>query len=141
MLLAVYGTLRKGEGNYDWYMRGTPMLGEQRIAGFEMYNLGGYYPYIARGGDSITAEIYDVAADVFDRVERMERGAGYEVMKVSTQYGDAAIFYMPEERHALYQSNTKIPPKILSGDWFEWLRKYKPERLQNNPVGGNGNEV
>ena len=50
MLLAVYGTLRKGEGNYDRYMRGTPTLGEQRIGGFEMYNLGGYYPYIARGG-------------------------------------------------------------------------------------------
>jgi gamma-glutamylcyclotransferase (GGCT)/AIG2-like uncharacterized protein YtfP len=129
MLIAVYGTLRKGEYNHE-YIQGYEPLSTERVEGFEMYNLSGMYPYIARGADSITVEVYDLPEGVVARVESMERGAGYDMCTVQTTKGNAQIFYMPEEEHAVYQSaEVKRPPKILSGDWFPWLRNYKPERL------------
>jgi gamma-glutamylcyclotransferase (GGCT)/AIG2-like uncharacterized protein YtfP len=132
MLIAVYGTLRKGDAN-DRYLRGYSPVSTERVEGFEMFNLRGAYPYIARGGDDITVEVYDVPEEVVAPIERMERGSGYEMCKVKTTAGIADIFYMAEEKHARYQTSPYgAPPKILSGDWFTWLKKYKPQRLSNN---------
>lgn len=128
MLIAVYGTLRKGDYNHDRYLREYEPLVTERVDGFELYNMGGSYPYIARGADSITVEIYDVPPEVLAPIESMERGAGYDMVKCKTTLGMADIFCMTEEQHAEYQSFRHYP-KILSGDWFEWLQKYKAERL------------
>lgn len=128
MLIAVYGTLRKGDYN-DSYLRGYKPLSTERVDGFEMYNLGGSYPYIARGADSITVEVYDVPEEVFVPIERMERGAGYDLAVAKTTSGPAKIFCMTEERHAEYQTGTSRPPKIMTGDWFEWLKKFRPGRV------------
>lgn len=129
MLVAVYGTLRRGDNN-DGYLSGYEILSTERVEGFEMYNLGGAYPYIARGADDITVEVYDVPEEVLARIERMERGAGYDKVKCKTSLGMADIFCMTEVAHAELQTGARsIPPKILSGDWFEWLKKYKPGRL------------
>lgn len=128
MLLAVYGTLRKGDGNHRLLYKHEPLVIE-RVEGFEMFNLGGAYPYIARGGDDITVEVYDITPEVLAPIERMERGAGYEMCKVKTTVGIANIFYFDEKRHANQQTGASRPPKIVSGDWFEWLKKYKPGRI------------
>lgn len=129
MLIAVYGTLRRGDGNHR-YLRGQKLLSTERVEGFEMFNLGGSYPYIARGGDDITVELYDVTEDVLAPIENMERGAGYQMCKVKTTLGLADIFYMEEKTHAKYQTGRSRPPKVVSGDWLKWIEKYKPERLQ-----------
>ena len=133
-LIAVYGTLRKGDYNHR-YLRGHDPVSIERVQGFEMYNLGGAYPYVARGGDDITVEVYDVPADVFARISGMETGAGYETCKVKTVPGLADMFYFDEKRHASMQTGHSIPPRILSGDWFEWCKKYKPGRISDF---GNG---
>lgn len=130
MLLAVYGTLREGDYNHDRYLRGYHPLVTERIQGFEMFNLGGQYPYIARGADDITVDVFDIPEDVFRRIESMERGAGYEVGSAKTSQGIASIFFMTDEVHSNMQARTSgRPPKIVSGDWFEWLEKFKPSRL------------
>lgn len=129
MLIAVYGTLRKGDYNHE-YLKGYEPLATERLDGFEMFNLGGAYPYIARGADSITIEVYDIPPEVLKPIEDMEVGAGYIMVKCKTSLGMADIFIMSEEDHANQQTQRHIPPKILSGDWFEWLRKYKPGRIQ-----------
>lgn len=128
MLIAVYGTLRRGDNN-DGYLRGYETLSTERIEGFEMFNLGGDYPYIARGADNITVELYDITPETLAPIERMERGAGYDMVKCKTTLGMADIFCVTEKAHADMQTGRHIPPKILSGDWFEWLMKYKPQRL------------
>lgn len=137
MLLAVYGTLRKGDGNHR-FLRGQKLLSTERVEGFEMFNLGGAYPYVARGGDNITVELYDITPDVLAPIESMERGAGYAMCKVKTTLGLADIFYMEEKQHAHYQTGKRAnTPKVLSGDWLEWLKKYKPERFNSNYIEGD----
>lgn len=128
MILAVYGTLRRGDNN-DHFLNGCKLLSTERVEGFEMYNLRGSYPYIARGADSITVEVYDVSPETLVPIERMERGAGYDMVKCKTSQGIGKIFCMTEKVHAELQTGTDRPPKIVSGDWFEWLRNYRPDRL------------
>lgn len=136
MLIAVYGTLRKGAGN-DGYLEGYDPISTERVEGFEMYNLGGAYPYIARGADDITVEVYDISPETLVPIEQMERGAGYEMTKVKTTAGMADIFYMTEKRHAELQTGrSNVPPKVLSGDWFEWLEKYQSRRFRDITEGG-----
>lgn len=134
MLLAVYGTLRKGDANHG-YLHGHRPLVTERVEGFEMFNLSGAYPYVARGADDITVEVYDISPEVLAPIERMERSAGYEMAKAKTTVGIADIFCMTEKKHAELQSmGHSTPPKILSGDWFEWLSKYRPGRLGINTI-------
>lgn len=142
MLLAVYGTLRAGDYNYDRFMHGYMPLASERVEGFEMFNLGGMYPYIARGADNITVEVYDISEETLAPIESMERGAGYDMVKCKTSVGMASIFCMTEADHANMQTGVRIPPKIISGDWFEWLKKYKPERLALvNVTEGDGDAI
>lgn len=143
MLLAVYGTLRKGDHN-DGFLDGYQPVATERVEGFEMFHFGGSYPYIARGADDITVEVYDVPPEVVVPIERMERGAGYDMGKAKTSLGLADIFVMTEERHSEMQARTNTrPPKIISGDWFDWLRRYQPYRLPRevNVTEGDGDAI
>lgn len=140
MLLAVYGTLRRGDYNHErMELQDFPLLATEQAEGFEMFNLGGSYPYIAVGADMITIEVYEVPEEIFRPIESMELGAGYVMSKVKTSVGLAVIFCMSEDAHARYQTRDGRPPKIVSGDWFQWLRKYSPDRLRefNNVIQGD----
>lgn len=130
MLIAVYGTLRRGDVNHERYFGDLEPLSTEMLTGFEMFNLGGQYPYITQGDGSVLCELYDPAPEIGLRVARMEMDAGYSVAEIKTSLGKAMVFHMSSERHERYQADGGRPPKILSGDWFEWLSKYKPERLR-----------
>lgn len=142
MLLAVYGTLRKGDGNCH-YLDGYSPVVTERVEGFEMFHFNGMYPYIARGADDITVEVYDVPPEVVVPIERMERDSGYDMAKAKTSVGLADIFVMTEEVHAGLQARLDgRPPKILSGDWFDWLNRYQPHRLARvNITKGDGDAI
>lgn len=126
MLMAVYGTLRKGCHNYR--AKGLDIakhMGDERITGFAMYH-NGSYPMIVRGdgNDSILIEIYDVPAEVALPIIKMEQGAGYEMDLVNTSHGVAVIF-----TQSSHQVRDKV--KILDGDWVQWCKKYKPRNLED----------
>lgn len=132
MLIAVYGTLRKGDGNYNHYLNGHEPLGTHHVEGFNLYSLGSY-PYVTHGEptDEVLVEVYDVDLQTVVPIASMEMGAGYDICEVETDYGLAYMFVFGEERHQRLQAGeSHHPPKILSGDWFEWLRKYQPERIE-----------
>lgn len=124
MLVAVYGTLREGDCNHHMLGNEPKFLTQERIPDFQMYNLGGMFPYITRDEGSVLVEVYDVTQEAYDRCNRMEGEAGYETTKIKTSVGEATLWHMTELAHTRQRS-----VKILSGDWFEWLRKYRPERL------------
>lgn len=132
MLIAVYGTLRWGQGNHNRYLKGIEPLSQEMVNGYEMFNLNGSYPYITRGDGSILVELYDLTDYQYTvwLIDDMELDAGYERGSVSTSVGNAMIYEMPRERHEQLRQAGNRPPKILSGDWFEWLSKYAPERLR-----------
>lgn len=132
MLLAVYGTLR--EGDYNHYRLGdkAKFLSQERVMGFQMYHIRGAYPYVVRDSNaSVLVEVYDVDDGAYEGIKRMEVGAGYAIADIDTSIGVAKLFYFTENTHQSYQKHSRCP-KILNGDWFEWLRKFAPERLEKN---------
>lgn len=128
MLVAVYGSLREGDCNHPKLGFDPKFVFQERLSGFQMYNVGGLFPYVTPEEGSILAEMYEITPEAFDRCDHMEVGSGYTRSQVDTSVGKAYIWIMTVGSHRRQQIGSRYP-KILSGDWFEWLRKYKPERL------------
>ncbi len=52
MRVIVYGSLRQKQGNHHW-MTYAQLLGEHKLEGYELYDLG-YYPAVVKGwGDRV----------------------------------------------------------------------------------------
>jgi gamma-glutamylcyclotransferase (GGCT)/AIG2-like uncharacterized protein YtfP len=122
MLIAVYGTLRRGGGLHEAYrLDELDMLARETLKGFDMYSLGAY-PYVVQGDGEITVELYNADIVTAYQIERMERGAGYQVQAVSTSQGEATIFYMTPEEDARLQNPENSwfskPEPIQDGDWM-----------------------
>ena len=120
MLLAVYGTLRRG-GALNPYLGNAPFLGQETVPGYEMYSFGSY-PYITPGDGDILAEVFDVAEREATKTERMERSAGYKMAEIQTRFGTAHLFYVPEETHQRQVLEWETP-RIKSGNWMDYLNE------------------
>lgn len=115
-LVAVYGTLREGQGNWSWALRGrSEQLGAAYLDGFVMYNTGGF-PAAVRttDGDSrILVEVYEVDDEVFSDLDRLE---GYPTMytreQVETEYGKAWLYIWNFDLGGLQL--------IPEGDWVKF---------------------
>lgn len=130
MKLAVYGTLRKGESNHQYYIPTVEPLGIEVVPDYEMYDLGSYPYVISRPQaveedvrpSTITVEVYDLLPDVANRIAEMEQGAGYEVAVIPTQFGDALLFYMDTYEHERRQRQNKEHgyklDQIPDGNWL-----------------------
>lgn len=113
--VAVYGTLRKGNGN-NIILTESKFLGSTKtLPKFEMFSLGGC-PGIREGDTSLTIEVYEVSQCTLGRLDRLEgyRGVGqpnfYEREEVETEFGDALIYTLRDDRFF----DQEI---ISSGDW------------------------
>lgn len=103
MLVAAYGSLKKGFYNHGVLGAGAKFLGLGKVTG--VMHLRWSYPTLTPPGDKFpkelerehVLEIYDVTMDAYRRIENMELGAGYDVATVETDWGLAKIFYMPFE--------------------------------------------
>lgn len=140
----VYGTLRSGQGNYGWCLRGRT-VSEVRatFAGGRMYDQGGF-PYVVQTGDSrdlivgdlmvIDPDLYATTMASLDGLEGF-RGEGAKfnhydrrIVTVTTDDGvehRAYTYLVPERRVAETVENL---PLIPSGDWVE--------HDESRPVGG-----
>jgi gamma-glutamylcyclotransferase (GGCT)/AIG2-like uncharacterized protein YtfP len=125
--LFVYGSLRRGECNHDvWLGAGATPVVDGYIARAELVSLGDYCTIVPVDDPARTVigEVYDLAPDVFDRIEAMEAEADYVRKPVEVHHGSdgartpgipaEAYFYSMPERLA-------DRPRIASGDWS--LRK------------------
>jgi len=119
MLMAVYGTLRKGNGNYRHFLKDKKCLGTTKLKGFKMYSLG-FYPCIVptkNEKDNIIVEVFELDDEkdksLIAGINSMERGAGYSIGEVETIFGKALYYYFnyhPDTTH------------IKHGDWNKHMR-------------------
>lgn len=116
-LVAVYGTLREGQGNWRWALRDrSEKLGDAELSGFKMYSTGGF-PAVVRTTDEdvedIHVEVYEVDDEVFSDLDRLE---GYPTMytreQVETEYGLAWLYIWNFELGGLQL--------IPEGDWVKF---------------------
>lgn len=119
ILVAVYGSLRKGFGNHNYYLRDKELVGEARLPYWRMYAYCDRYPAITRSEfkeDHVSVEVYRVDAETTYALDSLEGYPGfYNRTIVDTPFGPAFIYYMEpyevEGRHL-----------IPNGDWSTYGR-------------------
>ena len=122
MTLFFYGSLRKGEYNFERFAQQWPgalrEIGTGVIAGWSLVDLGSYPSIVPAGLDSsVFGEVYEVSDAVFAHVETLEAEADYRRHTVEVHVaGEAAPvqayvygFSRPEE--------IADRRRIESGDW------------------------
>lgn len=120
-VIAVYGTLRDGEGN-DHYLKrdGVEFLGNaETVPEFTMRNMSGFPIVVTEGKTPIKIEVYKITnQQTLHDIFRLEHYTGrrnhpdnwYNTTDIDTPFGKAEMFVMSPER---YPSLRVIP----SGDW------------------------
>jgi gamma-glutamylcyclotransferase (GGCT)/AIG2-like uncharacterized protein YtfP len=124
-VLIVYGTLRRGEPNYLLFGMddGATYLGTARLSGWAMRSLG-HCPAVHASdepSDDIIVEAYRIRdRTVYDRIDALECGAGYDRMDVTVEVDGLAvtgtIYIMSEGR-------LEGCPSVPFGDWVSFSRK------------------
>lgn len=112
-LLAVYGTLRRGECRNHAVSRGK-YLGTYRTDNpFIMFNLGSYPGIIEGGAQGVVVDLYEVDDNIMHVCDQIE-GVAYNFYARGTAYvnGQRSIIYTYGQEPA----GARI---IESGDWCE----------------------
>lgn len=111
--LFVYGTLKSGHGNWNYYLNNnSKFLGKEVIKGkFTMVSLGGYPGVIPHNIENeIHGEVYEVSDEVYKGIERLEGYPHYYGrISVETTHGTAEM-YILDERYLNH-------PIVKSGNW------------------------
>lgn len=143
----VYGTLRPGEGNYSWSLKGNTTREERAtLTGGAMYNAGGF-PYVIRDESADTKVVGEVCwvtdeayAEVESALNHLEGyyGPGYrnhydrESVTVTLDSGEqvqALVYLVPEHNKKRIVAQCDL---IASGDWLnrgrdsldDWVDEY-----------------
>jgi gamma-glutamylcyclotransferase (GGCT)/AIG2-like uncharacterized protein YtfP len=112
MLIAVYGSLRRGEFNHRPFAGYLRHAGTERLSGYDMYSLG-YYPAVKRGSGSIVVDLFNVDdKSIVRRLHFMELSAGYSAEFADTSVGLATIWLMNQ------LPGEAIP--VPDGDWSKF---------------------
>ena len=112
MLVAVYGSLKKGYGNHV-LLENSKYLGcTDTYPEWTMYGMGGF-PCICMGGETpIHIEVYDVDEGTFQDLDMLEGYPNfYNRLRTPTKFGDAWIYYIKDE------SEVDHLPIIEHGVW------------------------
>jgi len=115
MKLFVYGTLRKGCGNHEHFLRGKEPLCVDMLTNFKMYNLGAF-PAIVESTDKndyVVVEIYEINDAELKAIDRLEGYPRfYNRKEVSTVTGNTGfVYYQTEDKAEAYWVH------IPGGDW------------------------
>jgi len=114
--VAVYGTLRHGEGNH-MLLQNSRYLGTARVSGYRMHDFGPFPVVVetGEGEDEIVVEVYEVTEEVLGHLDLLEgHPRFYKREKArSLPIGERAWIYL--------QSHDKVSdlPTIERGDWCD----------------------
>lgn len=112
-LLAVYGSLRKPDYNYNTFKslfgNDFTYLRTTTIDGYDLYSLGAY-PAINPGTGSLVVDLIQCSQAAFEEVLMMELGANYKTDMVNIEREKCIIF--------VYNRPLETN-KIDSGDWIK----------------------
>lgn len=122
-LIAVYGTLRQGCGNYEHFLEDADYKGtfdSEPI--YSLYSLGGFPGLKTDGQTSVKMEVYgvdDMTAKAVDALEGYNPNRVphfYDKQSIETPWGTAGVY--------IYVRDIAARELIVNGDWKE--RTFKP---------------
>jgi gamma-glutamylcyclotransferase (GGCT)/AIG2-like uncharacterized protein YtfP len=126
----VYGTLKEGHGNHDYFLAGNDgveKLGRCYVTGdFDMYT-NGAFPIVTQGTCDerkahILGEVYEVDSDTLDALDSLEGHPDwYCRVKVPTPWKKAWMYVMPPSDR--YPDEARVPSGCfnMSEDEAEWM--------------------
>lgn len=118
MLVFVYGTLRKGQGNNGW-LEDSPLVAEYTTPPiYKMVSLGAFPAVLLGGHDIVKGELYDVSPEVAQRLDILEGYPDlYNRRIILTEHGNAWMYYMRDD--------VKGAPVLAGGDWVEYVKELR----------------
>ena len=123
-LVAVYGSLRRGMGNHQYYLSSSEYKGTfSTEPEYTLHSLS-YYPGLKLDGNtSIVMEVYEVNEETLKNLNRLE---GYHPGETSTFY-DRIEINTPWGRAFTYIYVNKLSKESIveSGDWVKFKNKEK----------------
>lgn len=104
MLIAVYGSLKRGFYNHSRFGMSSMLLVQSGIVeGFKMWRVDGVpFPFVTRNPwcedmtGRVSVEVYEIDEQLFDVLDRMESGAGYMSCPVIVGTISATMWIVPE---------------------------------------------
>ena len=119
----VYGTLMTGESNH-LYLENSKCLGIAAIEGYDMYNVGGWYPAIIPGNSRIIGELYEVPENDMPSIDMLEGEGSLYIRKCEITTGNE-MAYIYE-----YARDTEGLDKIDSWKEYIWYVSYGSNMLE-----------
>jgi gamma-glutamylcyclotransferase (GGCT)/AIG2-like uncharacterized protein YtfP len=122
MRLFFYGSLRKGEYNFERFEQQWPgalkEIGSGYIVGWDLVDLGSY-PSIVPAGEasSVVGEVYEVSDEVFKHVEALEAEADYRRYTVDVHTAGDAACVQAYVYGFSRPADIADRPRVDSGDW------------------------
>jgi gamma-glutamylcyclotransferase (GGCT)/AIG2-like uncharacterized protein YtfP len=115
-LVAVYGTLKRGQVNYPVYLSEACYMGDDLLPVISLYDLGDYPGARLEASEGIEVEIYAVdpvllqRLDVLEEVDHSDPSLGlYIRTRIDTRFGQCWIY--------LYNGPVVGLPVIRRGGW------------------------
>ena len=113
--IAVYGSLRKGQGNAAYRDVGYDYIGTSTIEGWDLYSLGPY-PAIKKSENKkkpLVVDIFKCSNEQKKSIDRMELGAGYEIEKLNVSVDNK------EYNCDIYKYLGRVEKDklVINGDW------------------------
>ncbi|ONI37908.1 hypothetical protein AN639_01060 [Candidatus Epulonipiscium fishelsonii] len=126
----VYGTLMKGHYNHDYYLAKATYLGERVLDGYELYDLGAYPGIVARKGEKVRGELYQIEEDMLADLDILE-GEGTLYNRLTVEVEDEQN--LTKERAYVYIYNNDITryTKIPFCDQ-PWRKASRQNRFEEN---------
>ena len=93
-LIAVYGTLKHGYGLHAAFPD-MGFVGVTVVRDYTLYSNGAYPAATPKKGARILAEVYNVPDGTFDYIDDIEKGAGYDLHSIDTEFGPADMWVWP----------------------------------------------
>lgn len=112
VLMAFYGTLRRGFSLHEQFKAHLIYRGETLLSGYAMYDLGAYPMIVETNSsqDRVVAELFEIKdAEIFKQIHNIELEAGYLFKQIEVNGKSFGIYYYPE---IIFGSN-----RVISGDW------------------------
>lgn len=121
MRLFFYGSLRKGEENYERFAIEWPTamrdVATGHIRGFELVNLGTHCSIVpGPASATVIGDVFDVSDELFKSIDALETGFGYRRQTVVVEIGDGKTVTADVYGFARPDELTQ-QPRIKSGDW------------------------
>ena len=123
-LVAVYGSLRKKQSNYEYHLSNSTYKGTFTTEPeYTMHSLS-YYPALKLNGNtSIVMEVYEVDEETLKNLNRLEgycpgeKSTFYDRIEIDTPWGKAFTY--------IYVNELSKESIVESGDWVGFKNKEK----------------